>query len=162
MLPYAMSHVPRMLPHTIPCNIDCCTPSCHNQGQLHARWKRRKETLINSINIDRHLSGAAVQLPVELKDGAADNSLSGDPCEGEDLAESVATHSARAVLAQVHRVLSPGGSLCVVSYEPPRGRAWLLGDHATRVGWRSLVCGWEHVETGNYIYVLQKAFDLHP
>ena len=112
----------------------------------------------------------------------------------------------------MYRLLAPGGHFCVVSYEPPAGRGWLLGgeylvprggregsqepgshpagspkgsppavgdaaggradtaqsclptigthldldlDQAARQ-WIVITCGFEHEETGNYIYVLQK------
>ena len=121
------------------------------QERLHARWGRRKETLINTIDIDRHIRGPAP--------GEVPTDMSGCTDDVRCLRDSKAALAAVAVLAHVHRALSPGGSLCVLSYEPPAGRIWLLGDHASQTGWRVVVGGWEHEETGNYIYVLQKDLD---
>jgi hypothetical protein len=82
---------------------------------------------------------------------------------------------------QVHRVLAPGGHYLVISYDPPSGRSWLLGSlvsdadkgpassaggeeggrRGARVdGWEVIVEGYEHEETGNYIYILRKAQGL--
>eukprot|EP00955_Chlamydomonas_euryale_P033803 349632-Chlamydomonas_euryale.AAC.61 len=94
---------------------------------------------------------------------------------------ATAASSARALLCQVHRVLAPGGHYCVISYDPPRGRSWLLGNAQSsfndfgnvarglhddaadnlkngRPQWQVLTDGFEHVETGNFIYLLQKPY----
>lgn len=114
-----------------------------HQEQLHARWGRGRKVVSSK---DADSSEGSVGM-----DRVDSQQVTMDRVDSRQV-----TMDAEAVLAQCHQALKPGGHLCVVSYEPPSGRSWLLGDCSSLKGWSVLACGWEHKETGNYIYVLRK------
>ena len=139
-----------------------------DQEQLHARWGRQRGTATAAA---RGVVGSGGQGGTATASAGVGEAVGGSAgCNG---GQQDAVQSARAVLEQVHRLLVPGGRFCIVSYEPPAGRSWLLGRAAATgrttalaegaaeavegaAGWRVLACGFEHVETGNYVYILEK------
>ena len=55
-------------------------------------------------------------------------------------------------MAEASRVISQGGALLLISYEPPAGRLPFIDDPA--LGWESVKV--EEDDNGNYIYTCRK------
>jgi hypothetical protein len=146
-----------------------------DQAQLHQRWGRfanqaQGESEPRTSSSSTHTSDGRVGTKIGAE-GFSQRSV-------KDGAQEEAEH----VLRYALHALTPGGHYCLISYEPPGGRKWLMECAADmrhwvshNIGsreaqdrdmcgngalflWKVLVSGFEHKETGNYIYILRKDF----